>query len=68
MTKREVWPLTEKNDSVLDGLDESQIVGFMVVGGEMIIEECCDGYFRRRLSKEQVGRMIEELKVLHEQM
>jgi hypothetical protein len=35
---------------------------------KVIIREACDGYFSKALDKEQFGKLIEELKLVYDQL
>lgn len=60
--------LESGDGSIIAALSKAQIVGFEIVEGMVHVEECCDGYFGAFLSKDQLERLIEELKSLHDQM
>jgi len=55
--------------TILEKLEESSIVGFEIApNGRLIIQECCDYYYKTWLTKTEVAQLIEELKALHKQM
>lgn len=55
---------------VLASLENDRIFTIDIEGnpGQLIIREACDGYFSKALSKEELGALIEELKLIYEQM
>uniref|UniRef100_A0A6M3JYC6 Uncharacterized protein n=1 Tax=viral metagenome TaxID=1070528 RepID=A0A6M3JYC6_9ZZZZ len=57
-------------ESILERLEDDQIVSFEVSPDRSNIEvmECCDGYFTRKMGKEQLVKMIAELQVLADKM
>ena len=62
-------PLLDTADkSILEALKDQRIVAFERKKGTLYATECCDHYFTRRLSKEQVGSLIGELQAIHERM
>lgn len=56
------------NTSVLSALEDDRIVSFYKDGESLVVAECCDGYFAKRLSKEQVNSLIRELQEIYESM
>lgn len=56
------------NTSVLSALEYDRIVSFYKDGESLVATECCDGYFVKRLSKEQVNSLIRELQAIYESM
>ena len=61
---RKVFPL-EVKDSVIDALDEARIFFIDLDGGNFVIGEACDGYYRRSMTKEQLSKLIIELQAIH---
>jgi hypothetical protein len=55
---------TVEGGSILNALEDNSIVGFDVQGDTIVVEEQCDGYFRRSLTKTQFAQLITELQAL----
>jgi hypothetical protein len=58
----------DDDGSVLEALESARIVCFDQRGDKVFVEEGCDNYFCRSITKEQLARLIAELCVIHDRM
>ena len=66
--REKAQPLVETAPSILESLEESNLVSFKLDDNLLEITEMCDGYYRRSLTKEQFRQLLGELQKLYEQM
>ena len=67
-SREKAHPLVESSPSMLESLEDSNLVSFELVDGLLEVTEMCDEYYRRSLTKEQFGNLLTELQKLYEQM